>query len=575
MGKIRKELSKRSILLILPILLLGIVLSFLIVDRAQGYVYYERLEFKCGDVELHANLYHPTKKLDFQDKHPLVIYIHGFSSQKDTDFRIPLELTKRGFFVASVDMPGHGESANSDLLDIEDDEFVSTQMCSELLDKIEKLKIYSRIDEDQIGLIGHSYGGYVALMNGLYDDRFKVTVSWAGVADIMKPYKGVDISDRKKDLLHENNPVEVMNNASKQPDNLLLIVHKEDYWYKYNKRLQDLTDCEWEVYTYPVSGVQEAHYLLHRTVMIKTINWFEKEFFETTSKNGPIELSYQYTFLLLILAILFGILSMFSIIIYSSKFIIKKRDSKSIKTTYQNKMSSISDTTSASSKKKQIMSLSLSILIFISLILLGSFLLGVWAVLFTSFIIILLYYLLIRRKLRKKEPDLSDKLSLKDRIKSKDTKLSLVYSVSCSLILLGFYFAFSLAYPFWFYYPHSFLAILIAMIYIPIYLALEIFYRKILFPSLKFVKSSKNQTYIISGITVFVQIILLFHTLLYWSLPVLIVTSVAFMIVSIINGIIYQKTKRLEATVLNSFIIMSLFYGAAWSFILNLILIIS
>ncbi len=575
MLKIKRELNKRSIFLILPIILLGIFSSLLIVDRAQGYIYYERVEFNCGDVKLHANLYHPTKKIDFQDKHPLVIYIHGFSSQKDNDLRIPLELTKRGFFVASVDMPGHGESINSDLLDIEDGEFVTTQMCSNLLDKIEKLAIYSQIDEDQIGLIGHSYGGYVALMNGLNDDRFKVTVTWAGVADVMPPYKGVDISERKRDLLHDNNPVEVMNNGSKQPDNLLLIVHKEDFWYKYNKRLQDLTDCKWEVFTYSVSGVGEAHLLLHRNVMIKTINWFEKEFFDSTSKNGPIELTYQYSYLLLFLTVFFGFLTVCSLMIYGSKFILKNKDSSFIKSIDQKKKSSKSDTSPAPDKKKQILILFLSISGFISLLILGSFLLGVWAVLFASFIILLIYFLIIKRKVRNKDQNGDKKVNLKDRIKSEIIKKSLIYSVGCSLVFLGFYFAFALFYPFWFYYPHSFLALAIAMIYIPIYLSMEIFYRKIIFPSLNFITSRDKQTYVITGITVFIQIFILTQTLLFLSLPVIIITSIAFMLVSIMNGIIYHKTEKLGATFLNSFIIMSFFYGASWSFILNLILIIS
>ena len=575
MFKNNGELNKRSIILILPIILLGIFSSLLIVDRAQGYVYYERVEFNCGDVKLHANLYHPTKKLDFQGKHPLVIYIHGFSSQKDNDLRIPLELTKRGFFVASVDMPGHGESANSDLLDTEDGEFLTTQMCSDLLDKIESLAIYSRIDEDQIGLIGHSYGGYVALMNGLYDDRFKVTVTLAGVADVMPPYKGVDISDRKRDLLHDNNPVEVMNNGSKQPDNLLLIVHKEDFWYKYNKRLHDLTDCEWEVFTYSVSGVGEAHLLLDRNVMIKTINWFEKEFFDSTSKNGPIELTYQFSYLLLFLTVFFIFLTLCSLMIYGSKFILKNKDSSFIKPLYQKENSSKSAISFAPDKKKQILILFFSISGFISLLILGSFFLGVWASMFASFIIILIYLLIIRRKVRKTDLNGDKKLNLKDRIKSEITKKSLAYSAVCSLIFLGFYFAFALFYPFWLYYPYSFLAIAIAMIYIPLYLSMEIYYRKIIFPSLEFFKSKKTRTYVISFITIFTQIFLLSLTLLYFSLPVIIMTSFAFLLVSIMNGIIYHKTEKLGATLLNSFIIMSLFYAASWSFILNLILIIS
>jgi dienelactone hydrolase len=571
--KDKKRLTRRKKFLLLPIIFLAIFLSLLIVDRAQGYLYYERVEFNCGDTKLHANIYHPTKNLDFQDKHPLIIYIHGFSGQKDRDLRVPLELTKRGFYVASVDMPGHGENANSDLLDIEDGEFVTTQMCSKLLDKIENMGIYSQIDKDQIGLLGFSYGGYVALMNGLDDDRFKVTITWAGVADVTKPYEDVDISDRKEDLLEEYNPVDVMNNGSKQPDNLLLIVHKEDYWYKYNKRLQDRTDCEWEVFTYPVRGVGEAHLLLHKNVMIETINWFEKQFFESTSKNGSINLSYQYSYLILFLTLLSGVGVIISFMIYSSKYILKK-DPNLIIVQHETKQSSKLEDLSTP-KKKQIIIIIGSLFSFIIIWILVSLIFLALASLFAPLIFILIYFLLIRRFLFEKDAEIDNKISLKERVKSENTKRSLIYSGCFSVLFLALYFVFALAYPFWLFYPHSIVAIIIAMIYIPLYLSVEILYRKIIYPSLGFIKSKKNRTYIITGITIFTQIFLLYYTLLYFTLPVLIATGIVFLAVSIINGVIYHKTEKIEATLLDSLIIMTVFYGAAWSFILNLILIIS
>jgi len=567
----------------MPILLLGVFSSLLIVNRSQGYLYYERIEFEYDNTKFHANLYHPTKRIDFQDKYPLVIYIHGFSGQKDRDSRIPLELTKRGFFVACIDMPGHGESANSDLLDIDEDgDFVATQMCSKLLDKIENLGVYSQIDEDQIGLLGFSYGGYVALMNGLYDDRFTVTVTWAGVADVTKPYKGADISDRQKDLLHENNPVEVMNNGSKQPDNLLLIVHKEDYWYKYNKRLQDLTDCKWEVLTYPVSGVGEAHLLLSDKVIIKTIMWFEDEYFDSTSKNGPIELSYQLSYLLIFLAMITIFITTFSLMIYFSKYLLKKGGLISTQPPPKKAVLSktkTSETSVNSVRKRQILVFSLSIFIFVSIWILCSLLFGIAAFMFASGLNILIYVVFIRKILRKKEPKREVKLNFKDRIlsyfKSESTKRSLGYAACCAGIFLGLYFSFALFYPFYLVYPHTFLAFALAIIYFPLYLSTEIFYRKTLYPSLKFIESRKKRTFIVTITTLFIQIFLMILMLSFLAWPVLIATYIAFMISSLMNGIIYHKTEKLGAVLLNSFIILGIFYGATMSFLLNLILIIS
>ncbi|MFX1444866.1 MAG: alpha/beta hydrolase family protein [Promethearchaeota archaeon] len=578
-----KKISRRSLILITPIILLGTFSSLLIVNRSQGYLYYERIEFDYNHTKFHANLYYPTKKIDFQDKHPLIIYIHGFSGQKDRDSRIPLELTKRGFYVVCVDMPGHGESANSDLLAIDEDgEFVATQICSKLLDKIEKLDMYSQIDEGQIALLGFSYGGYVALMNGLYDDRFTVIVTWAGVADVTPPYKGVDISDRKKDLLHENNPVEVMNNGSKQPDNLLLIVHKEDYWYKYNKRLHELTDCKWEVLTYPVSGVSEAHLLLRNTVMVKTIAWFEVKFFDSTSKNGPIELSYQYDYLLIFLTMVAMCFTVFSLMIYFSTYFLKKEGSNHARSPPQKTVrakTKTSEISAISVRIRHILVPCLIIFLFVGIWILSSLLLGISGYLIASGLIILIYGLFLRKINRGREPMRERKLNLKYRIssyfKSESTKRALGYAIFCSAIFLALYYTFALFYSFYLVYPHSFLALALAMMYIPLYLSTEIFYRKMLYPSLEFIESKKKRTIIITIITVFVQIFLMLLMLSFLSLPILIATYFAFMISSLMNGIIYHKTENLGAVFLNSFIILSIFYGATWSFILNLVLILS
>ncbi len=576
-----KKMRKRSLLLLMPILLLGSFLSLLAISRSQSYLYYERIEFNYDGTTYHANLYHPTKKIDFQDKHPLVIHIHGFSSQKDTDFRGPLELTKRGFYVASVDMPGHGESANSHLLNTDENgELVTTQLCSKLLDKIEKLRIYSKIDEDQIGLLGESFGGYVALMNGLYDDRFKVTITWSAVTDVLKIFKlyeapGYEFDKDDKELLKENNPVDVMNNGSKQPDNLFLIVHKKDYFYKYNKELQNLTDCKWEVFDYPVSSVSEAHAILHKNLVIKTINWFENKFFDSTSKNGPIQLSYEYNFYLIILTLLASLLTIFSLMIYFSKYLLKNEliniqapPKKSIATESKTPESSYS-----LDKKKNIIIFSLSIPIFLSIWILSTLFFGWWAswFLYAPAIIILVYFLVFRKILHKKDQDQEKKFSLKDFFKSEISIRSIAYGAFCSALFLGFYFAFALFQPFLLFYPHNILAVILSLWFVPVYLSTEIFYRKILYPSSSFIKSKKTRTCIISLITIFIQLFLMvYYIMLFLPFNISFVITVAFMFSSLMNGIIYHKTEKIGATLLNTIIIVSIFVGASVSFLLNM-----
>ena len=108
--KIRFKFTKRKILLLIPMLFFAITASVLYINRCQSYLFYERVQFQSAGSTLFGNLYHPSRDLEFQDQHPLVIYAHGYGWQKDVDVRIILELTKRGFFVAGIDYHGHGES---------------------------------------------------------------------------------------------------------------------------------------------------------------------------------------------------------------------------------------------------------------------------------------------------------------------------------------------------------------------------------------------------------------------------------------------------------------------------------
>jgi hypothetical protein len=185
----------------------------------------------------------------------------------------------------------------------------------------------------------------------------------------------------------------------------------------------------------------------------------------------------------------------------------------------------------------------------------------------------------LKKILRKTQSNREEKLSFKDQIssyfKSILTKRALGYAAFCAGILLGLYFSFALLYPFFLVYPHSFLAFAIALIYFPLYLSTEIFYRETLYPSLDFIESKKKRTCIITIVTLGIQVFLMILMLSSLAWPVLIATYIAFLVSSLMNGIIYHKTEKLGAVLLNSFIILSIFYGATWSFILNLILIIS
>jgi len=200
-----------------------ISLLFLYINRSYSYNYYERIEFESAGAKLYANLYYPSNDIEFQDKHPLIIFAHAFQSQRDFDLKAPVELTKRGFFVASIDYQGHGESGGN-LFNIGDNNIPGlAQDCSNLLDKLETLTIYKdEINSSQIGLIGHSLGGMVVLMNDALDPRFNATVTWAGLVDL--DLGGLGISEDS--IFNDYIPINLINETNVQ--NLLIIHHIND-----------------------------------------------------------------------------------------------------------------------------------------------------------------------------------------------------------------------------------------------------------------------------------------------------------------------------------------------------------
>ncbi|MFX1281804.1 MAG: hypothetical protein ACFFA3_20815, partial [Promethearchaeota archaeon] len=89
--KIKKK--KHKWFLVFTILFFAISVCSLYAFRFESYLVYERIVFQSSNKTLYANLYHPIKELNFQQKTPLVIFAHGLGSQKDLDPRVPNELT--------------------------------------------------------------------------------------------------------------------------------------------------------------------------------------------------------------------------------------------------------------------------------------------------------------------------------------------------------------------------------------------------------------------------------------------------------------------------------------------------
>jgi len=427
-----KFLRKISIL----ILCLAFSLTFLFLNKSISYSRYERVQFQSAGATLYANLYYPSKPLTFQENRPLIIYCHGIGSQRDFDLRIPIELTKRGFYLAALDYQGHGESTGSitNMVPIENIPAIA-QDCSRLLDKLETLPFYSNVNTSQIGLIGHSLGGMVVLMNQALDDRFKVTVAWAPLVDFDPALLGITNPD-----FIEYIPVNLLNETNSK--NLLIIMHVNDEVLDFTENAleaQLLTNCT----VIPVTDVLlgGGHQLLSSRVIIESINWFEDHFFNSETINGPIHITFiiDYIFLLLTLAIL--IVIVLSLTSYSSKyFTLEEEEIKPAKAKKKEMFEKIKQSI-------KLIKISLYAGAFILNWVLFEYFFGLQGIFFASLIITLIYLvvtLILRyRNLMRRE----DKSNIKEFIISKLQLKHLFYSLFFTIYFIILMIIFLISYP--------------------------------------------------------------------------------------------------------------------------------
>jgi dienelactone hydrolase len=549
---------KFAILLILLI----VSLSFLSFNRSISYNRYERIEFSSSGSILYANLYYPTKSLSFQDKKPLMIYCHGIGSQRDFDLRVAIEFTKRGFFVAALDYQGHGESGGDiNKIDSSNNIPALAQDCSNLLDSLETLPFYANINTSQVGLIGHSLGGMVVLMNQALDPRFTATVAWAPLVNFKPPKYGfIENAQFEKYI-----PVNLINQTNS--NNLLIIMHQQDEILNFTAnaiKAQELTNCTVIPVSEPLIG--GGHQLFSDSVLLSTIYWFEFEFFKSNTINGHIELSYIWNYILIFTNLVIIIIIIVVLIAYSSMFFTKEKKSKK-------KILKLDSKIILKIKKPlKISAIVLFSAIFIINWQIFAYFFGSIGILYASllfcilFIIIhtILYFIKLRQD-RVKFNSTEVKRFFKREFKIK----YIIYALVCSSYFIVVYLIFSFSYPFGFMWPSNFNYLIFSEALFPVYLSLEILFRKVLYPQLNFVKSEKSKSKIIMLCAIIVYGNLMFLTQVFSYLPSVLFTYFIFLITTIINTIIYENTRAFSFVLLCSFNILQLFFSAVISNIIG------
>ncbi|MFW9938729.1 MAG: alpha/beta hydrolase [Candidatus Thorarchaeota archaeon] len=652
MDKWSKEDIKFFKQMIFLIVLLTLSLIYLNLNKSISYNKYERVKFKSSGVNLYANLYYPSKTISFQDQRPLIIYCHGIASQRDFDLRIPIELTKRGFFVAALDYQGHGESGGN-IINIDPNTNIPAlaEDCSNLLDKLETLPFYSEVNTSQIGLIGHSLGGMVVLMNQALDPRFNVTVAWAPLVNFDPEELGIIQTEEYNKYI----PVNLLNETN--TNNLLIIMHINDEALNYSNqalKAQELTNCSLITITKPLFG--GGHALISNIVLKDSIKWFESYFFNSETINGPIKITFLINYFSIFITMGLMFIIVLLLISYSYKFFIPKKEPN---------ISSIQNEKHNISKHKTVFQIgeiilysvifiinweifervfglpglffgSLNIAVIYAIVqLLGIFkkyekekgefnlkqffksqiriktliLLLIFSIYFisvyfifaftpsdpiqlyiipVSLIMIILGSITITltiigfRIYLKRPKDEREKFHIKEIISKPSTKIKyFIYSSLCSFYFIITYMIFTFFYPFAFMWPSNYLNLIIgSATAFPIYFSLELFYRKVVYPRLNFLKTERQKSYVIVVLATVIQINLMILTWSWAFFASVIFTYLIFLIVIIQNTLIFEHTNSFGSVVLSSFEIIQIFFsavvsnaigiGAALHFVLNL-----
>ena len=554
-----RKFFKRIIILIV---LLVLSLSYLVYDRSVSYSRYERVDFQSAGATLYANLYYPSKNLDFQEQRPLVIYCHGIGSQRDFDLRIPIELSKRGFYVAALDYQGHGESGGN-IINIDPvlNMPALAQDCSRLLDKLESLPFYSDVNTSQIGLIGHSLGGFVSLLNQALDSRFNVTVAWAPLVNF-DPHIIPVIPPEFDEYI----PANLLNSTN--TNNLLVIMHVEDEVLDFEDQalvVQNLTGCAVIPITEPLIG--GGHQLFSNTVIIESIKWFENYFFKSETINGPINITFLVNYVIIFVTLILLVLIVLSLTIYTSKFFPYKKEG------LEKPMPKITGTLSKIKDRAVRIRKILQIILYTTLFLLNWEIfergLGFTGIFFASLNITAAYFIvkitIYLRKL-KKEKVKFDLNQIKTLIKSELQQKYIFYALICNAYFIAIYLIFSFFYPFAFMWPSNFFdTLLAAAVSFPVYFSLELLYRKVIYPQLNFISGERKKSFLIILIAIYIQINLITLTWSWAFFPSVIFMYLIFLYAIIQNTLIYEKTQYFSTVILSSFVIIQLFFAAVVS----------
>lgn len=172
------------------------------------------------------------KPKDQNGKLSTIIFYHGWSSSKESQRFRGFILASLGYQVIIPDSIHHGERNPIDYENVDNmrDYFWKTILnnIEESKDIIDRSIDIHNVDPDNIGVMGHSMGGFTAAGAFTHDRRIKTSIilngsfNWAMSNEIFLGELGKNITVKEEDEIIRLDP---MNNFDKILDRSILILH--------------------------------------------------------------------------------------------------------------------------------------------------------------------------------------------------------------------------------------------------------------------------------------------------------------------------------------------------------------
>lgn len=129
---------------------------------------------------------------------PLLIFIGGIDGQKEEAYFVGVqEMQQRGIHVLAIEGPGQAGALILEQIPVIADYEKPVGLF------IDRMSGYENVDKRRIGILGRSFGGYIAPRAAAFDERIKACVVWGAYFDMYENIepRAVDLNEAFKEMM--------------------------------------------------------------------------------------------------------------------------------------------------------------------------------------------------------------------------------------------------------------------------------------------------------------------------------------------------------------------------------------